>query len=416
MKPKYLQFITAALLLFVSIIPAKAQNGLDYITISGEVRDADTNKKLENVIIAVSSTNITTITNADGVFSIKVKKSLGATKLVFSHVGYISQEFAITNNDMRNVKITLHSIEYSIEGAVVGTEALALVKKAIERIGDNYSPKTNMLTGFYRETIKKRNSYINISEAITYSYKTSYSQERGNDRVQIFKGRQLLSPKASDTLIVKLQGGPTTSVYLDAVRTWDLLTDPGVLYLYKFSLSGSVMIDGRPHYIVNFRPQVIVSYALLYGKLYIDEETLTFTKVEANLSMDDENKATQVMLKKKPYGLRFKPEGLSYEVTYKRQGHVSYLNYMRTELTFKCDWKRKIFRSNYLIVAEMVITDINDQDVEKIPARLAFNEKHSLSDKVANFYDENFWEDFNIIEPTESLESAVNKLRKKVKQ
>ncbi|MFW9624572.1 MAG: carboxypeptidase-like regulatory domain-containing protein, partial [Bacteroides graminisolvens] len=43
----------------------------------------------------------------------------------------------------------------------------------------------------------------------------------------------------------------------------------------------------------------------------------------------------------------------------------------------------------------------------------AFHERNSLSDKVSNFYDENFWEDYNIIEPTESLENAVNKLKKK---
>ena len=48
-----------------------------------------------------------------------------------------------------------------------------------------------------------------------------------------------------------------------------------------------------------------------------------------------------------------------------------------------------------------------------VPLRKTGNE--SLSDKVMGFYDVNFWGAYNIIEPTESLESAVNKLKKEQK-
>ena len=63
----------------------------------------------------------------------------------------------------------------------------------------------------------------------------------------------------------------------------------------------------------------------------------------------------------------------------------------------------------------MVITESKEEFVNNIPRREAFNEKESLSDKVMNFYDDNFWGAYNIIEPTEYLESAVNKLKKEYK-
>jgi hypothetical protein len=59
----------------------------------------------------------------------------------------------------------------------------------------------------------------------------------------------------------------------------------------------------------------------------------------------------------------------------------------------------------------MIVTDCQDENVTAIPSKLAFKQNQSLSDKVSNFDDKNFWENFNIIEPTESLESAVNKLK-----
>lgn len=59
--------------------------------------------------------------------------------------------------------------------------------------------------------------------------------------------------------------------------------------------------------------------------------------------MDNKVKAVQAILAKKPYGLRFKPQELSFLVTYKDMDGKTYLNYIRNRIRFKCDWKRKLF-------------------------------------------------------------------------
>ena len=92
------------------------------------------------------------------------------------------------------------------------------------------------------------------------------------------------------------------------------------------------------------------------------------------------------------------------------------MNYVRNEVRFKCDWKRRLFSTGYTILSEIVITDERMQpDVMAISRKQSFKQGQSLSDKVDDFRDENFWQDYNIIEPTESLESAVDKLKKKQK-
>ncbi|KAA6333885.1 hypothetical protein EZS27_017757, partial [termite gut metagenome] len=246
-------------------------------------------------------------------------------------------------------------------------------------------------------------------------YKTSYEENITRDRIQVYKGRQLLSPKRGDTLIVKLQGGPNLSIYLDVVKNRELMLDPESLSDYKFKIEKSIMIDERLHYVISFEPQVILPYPLMYGRLYIEEQNLVFSRAEFSLSMDDRNKATQAILKKKPFNLRFKPEEINYLVTYKQQNGYSYLNYIRSEINFRCDWQRRLFSTNYSVVSEMVVTDRKEHDIATIPSRFAFSDKHSLSDKVNSFYDEDFWEDYNIIAPTESLEAAVNKLKKSIR-
>ena len=402
------------LFLALGITPVSAQNESHYISVSGVIKDKKSKKKLEYVNVSVPGTGIGTVTNEDGEFLIKINDSIDAKSIEISHMGYSNYRLPIDKRTTTGVEILLNAnVNLLNEVVVESMEPLDLVRKAVQRIGNNYCPEANLMTGFYRETIKKGRNYINISEAVIDIYKTAYTEEGvKQDRVQIEKGRKLLSQKSGDTLAVKLIGGPNLSVYLDIAKNPELLLDKETLSCYKFKMEESVMIDERPHFVVSFTPQVNLPYALYYGKLYIDKQSIAFTRAEFSLSMDDKNKATQAILKKKPYNLRFKPEEVTFLVNYKLRDGISYLNYIRSEFRFKCDWKRRLFSTNYSIISEMVVTSGKVGNVDNIPAKLSFKQSQSLSDNVSSFRDANFWEDYNIIEPSESLESAVNKLKK----
>ncbi len=412
MHMKTVKILFLALLLG-AVAPAWAAKGDGYITVTGVVKDRETRKILDNANITVPGTSVSTVSNEDGVFTIKVGDSIQVRAIEISYLGYRSQRVTLLNDDMSDVTVLLTpNINKLPEVLVRGINATDLVRKAADKISLNNSPSNNLLTGFYRETVRKRRTYINVTEAIVNVYKTPYSEDVDRDRVQVYKGRQLLSPKAGDTLVVKLQGGPNYSVYMDVVKNRDMLFSPESLGDYRFRMETSTMLDDRPHYVVYFEPQADRPYPLFFGKMYIDEATLAFTQVEFNLSMQDRNKVIAAILKKKPFNLRFKPEEITYLVTYKTENGVSYLNYMRNSIRFKCDWKRRLFSTTYTVVSEMVVTDKRLNPLSGIPYKQAFRETSVLSDKVSNFYDENFWEGYNIIAPSESLESAVTKLKK----
>ncbi len=101
----------------------------------------------------------------------------------------------------------------------------------------------------------------------------------------------------------------------------DLLLAPDELDYYKFSMEQQVSIDDRMQYVIRFSPKVKVGYALCQGLLYIDQETLSFSKAS--------------------FG--------NFDIFY---------------------------------------------------------------DKVQDYWDADFWKGYNIIEPTESLDKAVIKLKK----
>lgn len=417
MKTLYRQTLGFILVMLLACgstsLKAQENAGDEFITVSGVVKDKQTRKRLEYVNISIPGTNIGTITNNDGEFSIKLKNSLHARQVEVSHIGYLNGLIPVDDKDISEYTVWLEPNTNTLSEIIIRAgDPRYIVEEAMEKVEKNYVATGSMLTGFYRETAQKGRRYINISEAVIDIYKTPYKDKNvARDRVQIYKGRKLLSQKASDTLAVKLLGGPNLSVYVDVVKNPDLLLDPDILPYYAFRMEESMMLNDRPHYVISFLPRAILPYALYYGKLYIDKERLSFSRTEFYLSMDDRNKATQAILRKKPFGLRFKPVEVAFLVTYKERDGVSYLSYIRNEVRFKCDWKRKLFSTNYAIVSEMVVTDGKEQDTP-IPYRVSFKADQSLSDKVSDFTDENFWGAYNIIEPTESLENAVHKLKK----
>lgn len=63
----------------------------------------------------------------------------------------------------------------------------------------------------------------------------------------------------------------------------------------------------------------------------------------------------------------------------------------------------------------MVMVDRTDHPEERIDSKDAFKQKDIFYDVVEEYWSEDFWKDYNIIEPTESLESAVKKLKKQRK-
>ena len=226
-----------------------------------------------------------------------------------------------------------------------------------------------------------------------------------------------MSTKSNDTLGVKVMGGPIIPIMLDAVKNSELLLNEEELGLYNLKKEMPERIGERPQYVVSFSPKYQLSRPLFYGRLYIDQETLAFTRVELELDMRNRTQATEYMLVRKPMGLRFNPRELKTIVNYETTNGVTHISYVRNVMRFKCDWKRRLFASTYTVTSEMVVTEqVAQTDVHPIKGRDSFGRRDYFYDEV-NFFDEpDFWGTYNIIEPTESLEHAIDKLKKKARQ
>ena len=64
-------------------------------------------------------------------------------------------------------------------------------------------------------------------------------------------------------------------------------------------------------------------------------------------------------------------------------------------------------------MSEVAITDRTYEGIEKFAARERFKSNDIMGEKVFIFFDQGFWEGYNVIEPDQSIESAIRRLNRK---
>ncbi|MBR1868993.1 MAG: carboxypeptidase-like regulatory domain-containing protein [Bacteroidales bacterium] len=376
-------------------------------SVSGTVTDARSGRPIESAHVFLLDRHFATVTNAEGYFVLK--STAPVVTFSVSCIGYATATVAATGDGLRIALVP--ETKMLDPASVLSGDPERIVREAVSRIPYNYSTKPELMESFYRETIRKRQRFIYISEAVAKLYKTSYMEGVYRDRASLSKSRILLSQRRGDTLSVKMMGGPTQALVLDAVKNDEFILGKPSLEQYNFRMEPSVSIGGAPHFVISMTPVPGVQQPMYYGKLFIDAERLSFTRMELTLDMSDPARVTPLILVKRPPGMRFSPKELSLVLNYRTEGGVTRLSYLKTVIRFRCDMKKRLFSTNYTVVNELAVTGLLEPAVQ-IPRAEMFRVEDILEDKAALFMDEEFWKDYIIIEPTESLENAIGRLRK----
>ena len=385
--------------------------------VSGVVTDRQSGRALSRVSITAEGTEVHTVTNDDGHFTLKVARCPQYIQL--SHIGYKTRRQPLEAGNTQGLRLTMAGNTVQLSEIIISADdPLAIVKAAMSRIQQNYAREPELMRCFYRETARKGLRFIAVAEAVTDMYKTDYSLGPERDAVAILKGRRLMSMKAKDTLGVKIQGGPVLPLMADIAKNSEYVLNPDMLPYYNYAMEVPVKIGDCLHYVVRMTPHQML-FPLMGGLLYIHQQTLAITRAELQLDVSDWRRASDYMLVHKPFGLRFRPKELSVTIVYETDSSgISRMSYLRNEMRFYCDWKRRLFASPYTTVSEMVVTDRlkRGREAKRPRGRSAFGVRERFYDKVEYFDDPDFWADYNIIEPTESLEHAIDKLKKRARR
>lgn len=418
----------AALTAFLFSLSAPAmssvpQDSLRIPIVYGKVTDSSDGNPLAYVSVTHVVSGVSNVSNSEGFFSLKLPMEVSPEdEIRVSFLGYVTvtlsvEDFSESSPDKPH-GIRLPPVSFTLDPAVIRSiEPLSLLMEAYDKVKDNYPSVTTGMTAFYREIIRRQSGrYLALSEAVLDINKASYTSFQ-SDRARIFKGRASTDYRAADSILIRFRGGVVAALDMDNVKNpfagvW--LRE--VERHYRFAMGEPVLRDGLFFYVVTFT-QIDGSEEILYsGRLYIESGSLAIGRIELSLNVKGrEEKAAGIMVVKRPPDTRFYVTKADYAVNYKRFGDTWHYDYSLMRINLSSRKGKSFFRNNYVITGEMAVTAHNEA-----PARIGADErirfKDFLSEKVGDFRDDDFWGDYNVIEPDKSIDAVIRRIIRRLER
>ena len=415
--------LLSGMILFSGILSASSavtltiqSDSADFVLYKGKVVDHHSGSPLAFASILLKGSNISTISNSEGSFSLKVPVDMIKGEILVTFLGYRNKIYPISGLNPQLSRFELDELTVILpEISVIFSDAASLIRAVIQKKGENYLEDPALMTAFYRETIKKRKAYVSLLEAVVYIDKSPYVSQK-EDVAFLYKVRKKTDYQKLDTLVFKLMGGPYNTLHADVMKYSDAMFNEEMMAYYDFSFDKSTRIGDRIIYVVNFKPRPNITEPFHYGKLYIDAESLALVSAVYSLTLENRVAASEIFIRKKPLNAKVYPTKFNVRADYLQKNGRWYLGYSRVELDTYIDWKKKLFNTLYESTMEMAVTDWTVSESGKKLIKPRLKPSAVVVDEAAGFADPAFWGDYNVIEPEKSIDSAIRKIQKQLRK
>lgn len=355
------------LLLVIGVLHAPCLFSQQVIKVQGRVTD-ENEKPFPYVNIFLTNSKTGTVTNNNGAFSVSFSGKEDVLNASF--IGYETQTMRV---DGRTGSISIQlkpSLTQLDEFVVSNLSAAGLLKKAVEKIPDNYPIEPVLLQTYYRAKGSLKDTLIYMEETafnIVKSYKPSFTDEyflvRNRNFYFKYQNRFILKGVGSFDIVKR------ASELFDAVffRRYDVRYLPGSTF------------DNRYVFALEFSPNN--KRKGNSGRIFIDAEDLAFVRFDLDFESGDKRYA------------QYKKIDDTY---YLMDGYSKHIN-------------RHIGREPLPAEGNMVTTNIihtfNKEDIEGMPV--------STEDVIATYATQSgdtlFWEKHNVLLPDSSILRALEK-------
>ncbi len=267
--------ILIALLLFLNI-SVQAQE-----LVQGIIKDIETNKPIQHVMIIGNVSGKTTVTNSEGRFQFNLPAQ--DFKLIIKHLDYFTQELSAKNTKSFNVQ--MQSSTESLEEIVIfKTSIKSEIEKAIKTSQEKFA-KNLKLNTFYREL-----SYVNGGMYLYEDAEIDYYLQSINKSNVIIKESR--SVKFSNKEAQKFDSLSKVSYYwgdlkervsneFDFKLIKNIISDKE----YDLYITAITAADGTELYVLNFNPIDNAKKATLSGKMIYGAKDYLIREIKVDLDL-----------------------------------------------------------------------------------------------------------------------------------
>ncbi|NJO89365.1 MAG: hypothetical protein HC831_10695 [Chloroflexia bacterium] len=133
----------------------------EFKELQGKLIDADDGEVLPFATVSILGKSFGAIANAQGEFIFKVPKKYYDSEICIAHLGYNNLCLSVNkfSDSVGIYKLSRNFISLQ-EVIIRKRDARAIIRAALEKREVNYRIEPTYLTGFYRESVIRRNSYM----------------------------------------------------------------------------------------------------------------------------------------------------------------------------------------------------------------------------------------------------------------
>jgi len=393
--------------------------------ISGIVMNQENDEALPYASITLVNYAIGTISNEDGEFDFYVPKSMQNDTISVSFIG-----FNTTLIPLKNIKspleIRLGPATNLLDEVIVSRlSPLDYIKKALDKVNQNYPRDAYQSIAYYREKFIENGAVIKKEEAI---FKTYYSKPRDSvkNQHQILLYRPAENPQKIKFMrdwIDKKQaketkkalkrgedvdedfdlerdlnmGGPESIIDLADLRNDSKgnFLDPKHFKKYEYSFGEETSFDGETLVTINYKAKRKVDYIKDRGKILISKENYAIALIEGSgvVSIPVAVKPILFVL-----GLSISNPTYTHTVSYQKFDGYWYPKLFRWDAEVKLT-KRHMFSSNEhakINIGQVFLINKLDSVAIAIPKAKRFDPNEEMENQVYN--DLNIeWKELNIV-------------------
>jgi len=374
------------------------------IILRGTVYDKEMLDPIQYVNVGITGATIGTVTNQRGEFQLIIPDSVSQSNLKLSHIGYESQEIEASLLAGQHIDFFLKPRSITLQEITVSVvDPIRALNDILKQKEKNYSLEPVYLTSFYREGIEHKKRNIDLTEAVLQIYKTGSQYDSNHDQVKLIKKRRVTNQQKNDTIFPRMKSGINSCLVLDIIKEMPDFIDPENNSSYSYAFNNVTTIDNRLVNIITFTQRPSVKEPLYTGDLYVDAESKALVEIQFEMNPQHVSKATHFFIARKSHDLNLTLQEAKYIVSYKPSTDgIYYINHIRGDIIFNVRKRNHLFSSPLHFWFEMVTCKIDTENVRGFsrndrlsPTQIFAETKHP--------YDQNFWENFNLILPEERL-------------
>lgn len=379
------------------------------IILKGKIINSDNETAVSFAHVGLCEKAIGTVSNEDGVFEFKIPPYLINDTLCISAIGFLTYKENISNlMNTEYLNINLDPQTSVLQEVIISDKKITgrrVVEKAISRIYKNYPLKPFILEGYYRDYMKRNNSYDAFLEGAITVQDMGYKKSDERTRVRVNQLRfqenyqenydKYLHKDDNDTLKEVMAGVSTEFFanefynmrYHNPVRNqYEILPFVGVFHNfhesnYDFDIAYYTYVDNDEVYVIRFKPKAEYNYLHINvkGEIFIRVRDHGILKFHYSFYVRDFTKDRKV------YELNMEYRDFEDKLFLK---YISYVNFFKIYLGYEIGEISKY--------REFFVTDIHYPDFEGITKEESIDNTIPLH-QLRIEEDPDFWNNYNLI-------------------